>query len=153
MPSLRLQDSNNWDLLWQNQAVGPPTGKGDGSYFPIPEIEVPFLIENPIVAVASSASNVNPTWRFAARMEQRIQLGLLVGTNPTVVARRRVWLNRVSLYFLNSSASSYSLAFKIPYWFSSMTLTLWVYNGPKPEGSETVLERIEQTLSRIEAKI
>lgn len=147
---LDLSNSALWNLVWSAN-VQAELVANKARYLPIPPIEVPLLLDTNIVAVLLESSTAPPSWKFAAFLNQKIATGITVGgLNETQTYQEKIWLNRISLIILPRLASTYSVVFNIPYWFYTMSLKLWVYQG---EDRIEPIDEVRDTLLNIDRKL
>jgi len=152
---LQLSNSENWESIYNESHVAQRVATAPERYYPIPEVVLPFLLERHILAVSVFSNNAKPYWHYAGTMSQRISLGLVVGGGPDAdsVSKRKIWLNQTQLIIFPKLTSTYSVAFKAPYWFEDFTLTVWQYIGPESDSTESLIRDLEADLIRIEAKL
>lgn len=152
---LDLNNSALWNLIWSAN-VQAELVPSKPRYLPIPPVEVPFLLDNHIIAVQLISSTAPPSWKFAAFLNQKIATGITVGgLNETQAHQEKIWLNRISLIILPKLTSTYSLSFNIPYWFYNMNLKVWIYTGEEnvsPPANDS-LEDIREALLNIDRKL
>jgi hypothetical protein len=117
----------------------------------MPEIVVPFQLDNPIVAVYAHANSAEEHWKLAGKAQQKIITGLTVGGTPeTVTAIKRIWLKQISLLFFPRLSSTYTLSFHIPYWLRDINLVVWEYVGPINDSIDQKLTAIQSDLAMLQ---
>jgi len=149
---LALGNQNNWQSFYTSttQAVFTSTT----SYTPIPTVTIPVLLESHIIAVTVSCSNAKPTWNFGGYLNQRVNLGLIVGGLPDsdAVQKRKLWLNRLTLLIFPELTSTYAISFDVPKWFQDFTVTVFEYIGPSST-TDDLINSLQQTVNAIQTKV
>ncbi len=163
---LNLSDSANWEQFYSTSVDAVTTDNGS-KYTPIPEIVIPSLVYSRIIAVYVNCANAKPTWHFAGFINQKINLGITVGSLPDsdAVSKRKLYLNRISLIifpkFLNRISliifpklvTNYSVSFEVPRWFQQASIILWQYTGSESDSTEDLINQLQGDVSRIESKV
>lgn len=152
---LQLGNADNWEQIYSTSvAAVTVTPK---VHAPIPEITVPLLLDNHILAVyITTEIPEGSNWNFAGFLNQKFELGLTVGGIPEAdeLSRRKLWLNRIKLIMFPQLTSNYAISFDVPKWFKSINLTVWQYTGVDYDSVEQSLtEDIIPRLMSIESKI
>lgn len=152
---LQLANVANWEQIYTYSASAVKIN--DRMYEPIPEIEVPLLIEKHVLAVYVNTSvPEGSVWYFGGFLNQKFQLGLTIGGVPDAdeLTRRKLSLNRIKLVVLPKITANYAISLSVPKWFKSVSLTVWQYIGDDYDSVEKLLTgEISLSLERIESKI
>ncbi|MBH8578349.1 hypothetical protein I8752_36510 [Nostocaceae cyanobacterium CENA369] len=154
-PVLQLENSQNWESVYTTTVEAVVSANGE-SYTPIPTITIPVLLDKHIIAVSVTCSTAKPTWYFGGFLNQRINLGLLVGGLPDsdAVQKRKIWLNRITLIIFPELTSTYSLSLDVPKWFQYVSFTVFKYVGIESDTTENLINQIINVdLPRIEQKV
>lgn len=152
---LSLTNQANWNQIYTESREAQPASP-IGGYFPIPAFEIPIVIENNILAVRTFSNTARFSWRFAGNLSQRIQIGSggSASTLPEVEAASiSLRINRTRLLILKKLSPDYKLVFEPPYWFKSISLTIWEYTGIQEYLTDELIRDLGDDLDRIEAKI
>lgn len=145
---LDLNNSQNWKLAFNQEQVAKKTATG--LFLAIPAFEVAPLNQH-ILAVLCTSKSAKSHWRYAGNLYQRINLGLgLPIADATTI---KIPLNRVTLIKLPHYSSEYELNFVAAYWLTSLKLTIWKYTGEDKIAIESMLEKMQVDISRIEARV
>jgi hypothetical protein len=148
-----LGNSDNWVLAYSVRvtAANAP-GSGD-RYIPIPEIEVPILLTSQVIAVFCQSSQASPRWKLGGLMNLKVQTGILTGgefdTYP--FEKKRIWLNRITLFTLPVLTPDYSLSFDIPYWLRQISISVYEYTGPIVDPLQVKVDSIDTRLESLSA--
>lgn len=152
---LQLSNAANWEQIYNYSAVAVKIN--ERMHAPIPEIDVPFLIDRHALAVYITTSvPEGSVWYFGGYLNQKFQLGLTVGGIPDAdeLSRRKLSLDRIKLILFPKITANYSVSLSVPKWFKSVSLTVWQYIGDDYDSVEKLLSGdITSTLERIESKI
>jgi hypothetical protein len=152
---LQLSNAANWEQIYNNSFTAGILGNGS-AYVPIPEVEIPVILESHVVAIhIDTAVPEGRSWNFAGFLFQRYQLGLVLGGIPDAdtITTRKLSLGRIQLVVFPKIAPTYSLAVKFPKWFKSASITVWQYTGPDTESSEDLMNQLIADVARVEQKI
>jgi hypothetical protein len=156
-PVIDLSNSNNWLLVWEKLTIAQRVViDPEKQFHPIPSINMPVQLESHIFAVLIENQKARSSWRYAGRITQLIQTGIIGygGSNDVEVAEfRKLWLNRVSLYIFPKVTNTFSLKFDVPRWFEEISITVWEYIGLKSDSTETLINSLKQDVLRLEAKV
>lgn len=131
---VELGNSANWEQVYSTRqvAVTVPLIDGRRKINPIPAVEVPFVLERFILAV-SVATTIpqDAEWRFAGRIYQKLQTGLVVGGGFNAVTSRSqpLFLDQVNLVLFYKISTSYVASIRVPKWFVDATINVWQYTG------------------------
>ncbi|MCC5641130.1 hypothetical protein LC593_35980 [Nostoc sp. CHAB 5844] len=152
---LQLGNADNWEQIYHTSVAA--VNVTPKVHAPIPEITVPLLLENHILAVyITTEVPEGSNWNFAGFLNQKFELGLTVGGTPEAdeLSRRKLWLNRIKLVMFQKLTSNYAISFDVPKWFKNVNLTAWQYIGVDYDSIEQLLvEDIKPSLVSIESKI
>jgi hypothetical protein len=151
---LQLSDGANWEQFYSTSVNAVTIN--EKNYVPIPEITVASLVYSHIIAVLVTCANAKPTWHFAGFLNQKINLGITVGSLPDTdsVQKRKLYLDRITLIIFPKLVTNYSISFEVPKWFEQVSIILWQYTGPESDSTEDLINEIKNVdLPRIEAKI
>lgn len=149
---LQIGNSANWEQLYSQSFDAVNMGQG---VFAIPEITVPFRIENRYLAVSATSRSAKSSWYFAGFLNQKLQLGLLDGGVPDTNSLRRmkIWLNKITFITLPNFDTEYALTFNAAHWLEDISLIVWRYIGPEPDLTNNLIEALKTDILRIEQKI
>ncbi len=144
MRVVELSNSDNWESIYSTNinAVQVPMQNGKYLSSPIPEIVVPFLLDNFILAVSVDTDvPTDSVWRFAGYINQKISAGLVVGggQDATTVRGRPLFLDQINLILFNKISTSYGVSIKVPKWFTRASVTVWEYTGVDDTSEEILL--------------
>jgi hypothetical protein len=146
-----LGNSDNWELAYSETATAQPApGTGD-RYFPIPEIEVPILLYSQVIAVFCQSSQAPPRWRLGGLMNLKIATGILTGSavDTYPFEKKRIWLNRITLFTLPVLTPEYALSFDIPYWLRQIQISVYQYTGPITDPLANKVNTIDANLTQL----
>lgn len=131
MDNLQLGNAANWESLGSYTAQGAPVPNNPNAYQPIPEFNIPLLIDSPIIALLVESATKKPSWHFAGYVFQKIRLGITVGGVPdsSVLESRVTWFDRISFVMFRRLTPEYSIALKPPFWIKDIKVTVWKYTG------------------------
>lgn len=153
-PILQLANPSHWEAVYDETftATEAPMGR----YYPIDPVVIPVLFSSPLLCLAASSAHAKPTWRLGYWARQYVAAqGLSFGAIESFT--NKAFLNRFMLAQFRMIAPEYQLKIEIPWWFRSMSVAIWQYNGPIDNTTDalirdqTELTRID--LQRIEFKI
>jgi hypothetical protein len=149
MITYQFSSSANWSEVWQGTLnAAPDTIKPAYRFFPIPDYEVPILIDNPIIAISASVPDAPETWKYAGTAFQKIRTGLLPTIAPnSFTASRPFYREQISILRFDRVAPTYSIVLRIPYWIRSISLGIWEYTGPILDSTDEKLNQILTTLN------
>jgi len=138
---LELGNSENWESIWSN-TITAQQGTFPNSHLPIPNQEVPILLNRHVLACAVSSATAKPTWNFAGFLGQKLFSGLIVGGSPDTFAvnKYKLWLDRITLLTFDKLTPTYSVVFEIPKWFDQVTINLWQYIGADRDSTDDLIE-------------
>lgn len=154
---INLNNPNLWSPVWNFDITAQSLGT-DGendSYVRIPEQQCPILLENPLLAVYASNSLAKPGWFSAGYLNQRINLPLEVGGNPTSYgASKRIVLGRTQIVpFLDVGVADFAISFSCHRWHRKMQLVVWEYLGQVSTQELTAIASLSQQVLSIEEKV
>lgn len=147
----QLNNSANWSQVWSGSFNSTPVPGASDRFYPIPEVICPFSIESHVVAVYCQSSTASPSWRLGGLMNYRIQTGILSGNSPDTypIEKKRIWLNRITLFTLPELTPEFSLSFDIPYWFQQISISVYQYTGPIVDTLETKIDAVQADLNAL----
>jgi hypothetical protein len=150
-PILELQNSSNWNRLWDYSTTAAPVPNQPGYTLEIPPILVPFQLEGNIIAISAKSTTARPSWRLAGRVAKKIQTGITIGGIPdvTVSDGRKLYLNQINLFRFESLTATYALEITPVYYLTDISLSLWVYTGVDSDTVTNQLNRIEFAVDEI----
>ncbi len=140
----QFSNTNNWLLLWNGSfsAVDVPLQPLE-QFYPIPPINVPILIEEPIIAIYASSTSARETWKYAGSIYQKIQTGITVGGTPdSYLTNHKFYLNQITICRQLQLDSSFAIEIRIPYWIRDIDLKVWQYVGTVNDSHEQKLDLI-----------
>jgi hypothetical protein len=157
MTVLQLSNTANWFLSYpptQTVASQPTPGRFNS----IPEITIPILFHNHIIAVLIQSETAQPNWHYAGLLNQKLQLGLSLGQSngqpeTDAVEARRLYLNKTKLLRFEDLSSTFGLTFLPAKWLGDVRITIWEYTGPVPENQYEQIERVEQKIDFIQNSV
>lgn len=144
---IELGNSNNWDLIWSQSYTA--FTNNFGRFIPIPEITVPLLFDNHVLAIRIDTEiPEGSNWYFGGFLYQKFQLGAVVGggLDASTIAARRLRLGQIQLILLEKLTSTFGINIAVPKWFNDATITLWEYTGVDLDKAEVGIERVEQKI-------
>lgn len=144
---VQLGNTANWQGLPPISVDAVTAQMENGSYIaaPIPDIEVPVLFDNFILAIRVNTSvPPNREWKFAGYVKQRISTGITIdqGQDATRVKSQALFLNQLNLVFFEKMSASYSISVKVPDWFTNAIISIWEYTGIDTDTAEQKLDQI-----------
>ena len=148
MRQLQLSNSANWELVHNENVNAVLLPKEGGGYkvVPIPEIEIPLLLDSFVLAVRV-ATNVPPNkvWKFAGLIKQSVSTGISIDGSQDASFNRRypLFLDKINLVLYPPITNAYSISIKLPDWFQDAGIAIWRYTGIDQDAD----------LARIESKI
>lgn len=147
-PILDLSDGSNWVQVYDTTLFAQAVPGRQGSFYPIPNHEIPSAIDRRILAVGSSSTKTKPTWNLGFYLAMIIKIPG-VGNAEAASVPIRLGLNLVRFPPLSNQ---YSLKARIPKWHQEMSITIWKYIGIESD-ILNFLEDIQPAVTRIESKI
>lgn len=150
-------NSDSWNPIW-NTTVNSASTPGNRYYYPIPEIEVPLILDKRVIAVYADSETARPSWRSAGFLNQKIRTGITVGgtTDARFNGSQRVWLKRIGVFIVPTVKlqPEYSISFDIHPWHEDISLQLWEFNGATIDSTEDFLiEPIYEQILNIRLKV
>jgi hypothetical protein len=145
-----LTAPNVWESIFDEEFnVVRPT---PATFTPIPRRELPILLEESVIAVATSSSTSPANWRYAGRLIQRSSIpgvsgGLIDGHE------QRCKLNVTALAIFPMLTPQYRLAYEFPPWIQNLSLALWRYTGPVTDDLYELMETLKVDVARVESKV
>jgi len=141
---LQLGNTANWQLLFSSsyEAIVFTTDEGAYVAAPIPDIEVPVILDKFILAVRITTS-VPPKsdWNFAGKVKQKLFTGITIdGQDATRVKTQPLFLNQLNLVMFEKISASYSISIKVPKWFTNAVVSIWQYTGVDSDSVEVVTQ-------------
>ena len=149
---LQLENSQNWQQVWVGHLAGAP-GSIPRSYQPILPVDVPILLENPILAVTTSSQDpyLKPRWYLGCWAQQMLQSSGF--GNARIQAGRRICrLNATTLLVWQDLSPQYGLRLEVPFWIAELDVYVWQYQGPRSDTNDE-LEALRVALARVEFKL
>lgn len=149
MITYQFSSSANWSEVWQGVLTADPdTIKPAYRFFPIPDYEVPILIDNPILAISARVPDAPDTWKYAGMAFQKIKTGLLPTLTPdSFTDSQRFYNDQITILQFRPIAPTYSVVLRIPYWIRSISLGIWEYTGPAIDSTDQKLDQILSELT------
>jgi hypothetical protein len=150
-PILELGNSNNWSPVWAFSTTSQPVPDRPGYTFPIEDIEVPFVLDAHIIAVAMRSPSASAGRRYAGKATRKVPTGITIGGNfdVTVGERRDLYLNRINLCRFTRLSQYYGLVIE-PYWkIKDIEIAIFKYVGVDSDTTSESLNRIEQAIDNI----
>lgn len=126
---VRLQGSNNWELIYANRLQ-----KLSSASF-IDPINIASELTGRYLAVGTKSLSAKPTWFKAGYLSQyidnvRLNDGFIFPGSTTVdLATRIIKLNQVQIVVLPNLTDSYSLFFQPVYWLTDLNVAVWQFTG------------------------
>ncbi|MCC5641344.1 hypothetical protein LC593_37240 [Nostoc sp. CHAB 5844] len=148
MRQLQLSNSTNWEQIYNQNVTAVLLPKEGGGYkvVPIPEIEIPVLLDVFVLAVRV-ATNIPPNrvWKFAGTIKQSVSTGISIDGSQDATFNRRypLFLNKINLVLYPPITNNYGISIKLPDWFQDAGIAIWKYTGIDQDAD----------LARIESKI
>jgi hypothetical protein len=154
--NVQLSNTANWQLLETKTVETAKAQLQDGTYIhtPFSDIDIPFLLDNFIIAIKVYTS-IPPksSWKFAGYAKQKISTGLAfgVGQDAVKVNYQPLFLNQINLLLFEKLSNSYSIALKPPKWFTDITYTIWQYTGVDTDSVQSTIDLsgIENTVVNV----
>lgn len=146
----QFSNTNNWLSLWNGSfSAEAVPAKPLEQFYPIPPINVPLLIEEPIIAIHASSFSAQENWKYAGSIYQKIQTGITVGGSAdSYLSSHKFYLNQITICPLLQLDSSFALEIKIPYWIRDINLKVWQYTGPVMDSYinkfDSILEKLDE---------
>lgn len=135
----------NWFLIYDQThnatAVNPVLER----FNPIPNIELGYTIDSPIIAVFCANSQAKDNWRYGGRYLAKMRTNLVVnGQSPDSVLKvGKIYLNQVEIIQFPPFSSSYSFEVQVPYWHRNFQLKIWEYTG---NNQNTVQRKLDELI-------
>lgn len=144
-PILQLQNGANWTSIWSISVAALSDPARPGFTFDIPPIDVPFLLENHIIAMSVTSESARPRWKVAGTLTRKFSTGIVTGGSPdTSVADSKVlFLDRINLFNFVPYTATYALEISPKYWIKDLSVNLWIYTGVDSDTVTAQLNRIE----------
>lgn len=154
---------NKWQRAYFQQFTGNPDNRKIKAGL-INPFEIPLVFSQHVLAINAYSRESKPRWKTAGWLTQTysgvsFEDGSISGTptTPTMgvdAANKRVGLNTVELIIFPQLSSDFYLWFDPVPWLSSLTLSIWEYQGiVSPDRIEELVETVKIDLTRIEYKI
>jgi hypothetical protein len=122
--NLELEQATHWLIRdTQSFVVNPKS--------PLPEYLSAMDFSSNIICVFIDNSEALETWNFAGWLSQKITLPFGPGATGSVIADRRLWLQRKQVFIFPQLGLNYKIAISFPHWFTQASVTLWEYIGPQ----------------------
>ena len=153
-PVVAFTTQGNWAAVYNESRAAVEITPG--VFRPIPAFEIGFLFSEHILAIRAFSNTAKPTWKFAGRISQRLQLGSggALSDLPTVdLSSRGIYLRQTALLEFPRYTTEYGLLFIPPVWMLSIQLTLWQYSGIDSDNVTELLQTAKADLARIESKV
>lgn len=119
---LNLDDSNKWVQFYNETIDATPDNSLQG-YVPIPNIEIPYILDRFILAIGAVSSTSKSNWYLGYNLLMIINIA---GVGNTSVSSIPIRLG-INLIQLPVITEEYTLLVKVPRWHRNMTLTMWKY--------------------------
>ena len=143
MARLTLIESN-WNLITSTNKVAVDVPSSVENYYPIPEFDIPIILENRIIAIHAESNSAPQNWKYAGQAMQIIHTGLTVGGQAdTVNSVKKFYLRQISLLQFPDTNFEFTLRIKIPYWIRDAQLIIWEYTGPITNTYDQILTEIK----------
>ena len=141
-PVLQLSNAANWEDIYNESTNAFQISSS--KFAPIGEITVPYLFERHIIAIYATSNKAKSTWHFAGFLNQKLNLGLVLGgaSNAYALQRRKIWLNQITLLFFPKYTSSYAISFNVPEWFEHINLNVFEYRGIESDSTEDLIREL-----------
>jgi hypothetical protein len=139
-----------WEPIYEEEfnVVRPTLG----SYTPLPRKEIPILLQESVIAVATSSSTSPARWYYAGRLLQRVQIpGVSAGLTDGV--EYKCALNRTKVAVFPKLTEDYQLAYEFPPWIENLSLRLLRYTGPITDNVVELVETLKIDIARVEFKL
>jgi hypothetical protein len=120
------------------------------TFAPIPRKEIPILLHEPVIAVATSSSTAPSHWYYAGRLLQRNVIPGL-GSNPVDGIELKCALNRTKVGIFPTLTTDYQLAYEFPPWITNLSLAIWRYTGPIDDSVIELIETLKIDVVRVES--
>ena len=147
---LDISNSSNWEEIYQQSfsavIVTPRLHE------PIPEINIPLLIDTAILGVRVTTDIPEGSeWDSAGYIRQNYQLGLIVGGQPDAgsISSRHLALGFPNLIVFQRLATTYSISIKLPAWFKNAQVTIWKYSGIDSDSVEQKVDILTEKLNSL----
>ncbi len=131
--SVEYQFTNrfNWSVVYDQTFNATNVNPVLERFNSIPNIELGYTIESPIIAVYCANSQAKDNWRYGGRYLAKMLTTLEVGLiePPSVLKVGKIYLNQVEIIELPPYASSYAFEVQVPYWHRNFHLKIWEYTG------------------------
>lgn len=135
-------DSSKWNPLW-NTTVNSVSTPDNRRYYPIPDIEVPFILNSRIIAIYADSETMRPQWKSAGFVNQKVRTGITVGgqTDAKFNGSQRILLKQINILEIPviSITPEYSITFTVHSWHEDMSLQLWEFTGDVLDTTENLL--------------
>lgn len=154
---------NKWQRVYFQQFIGNPNNRKIKAGL-IDPFEIPLLFSQHVLAINCFSRDVKPRWRTAGYLTQTYSgVSFEDGSTSTTpatptfgvdAANERIGLNTIELLTLPRLAADFYLWFDPVPWLSSLTLSLWEYQGTEtPDRIEELIETVKIDIARLESKV
>jgi hypothetical protein len=152
-PILDLSNSANWESIYSHTVNAQVLTERD--HIPIPEITIPVLLDQHILAVYTNSNTAKNTWNTAGYLKQKINLGLVVGGLPDAenVRQQRVLLRKINLIMFPRLTSEYALSFAVPFWLRDLSLSIWKYTGINSDSTSELVNQVRVDIAILDDKV
>lgn len=143
-------DSSKWNFLW-NTTVNSASTPDNRHYYPIGDIQVPFLLSSRVIAIYANSETALYSWKSAGFLNHKIRTGITVGGNNDgrFNGSQRVLLKQINILTIPTTSyqGEYALTFTVHPWHEDISLQLWEYTGTVSDSTEDLV--IEEVIRRI----
>ncbi|MCM0590159.1 MAG: hypothetical protein HEQ19_13975 [Gloeotrichia echinulata CP02] len=152
-------NSKNWELTYDQSTSAGKLPKEGGGYklVPIPEIAIPFLFNEFILAILIDTTIPDGRkWIYAGLATQSIASGITLGgkIDSNVNSRRKIYLGpRINLIFFPKITANYSVNVKLPDWFQDARIMVWRYTGIDEDFVQSQLGELKTEIGSIKSEI
>lgn len=141
----------NWQQVWSGNFTASGVPGYSDRHYRIPEIVVPILLEQFVLAVYCTSSTNPGWWHSGGLMNVKFPTGILTGgvgeTHPS--ERYRIWLDQITSFEIPKMAANYELSFNAPYWLDQLSISVYEYTGPVHDSTETQLNALQTDLTTL----
>lgn len=154
-PIFQLSNGANWEEIHTEYYQANLESPSSPFMYVIPEITIPVLLENRILIAYVTSPKSKQHWKSAGYINQKIQSGILIGGyfDAEIGERKRLLLNRKTLFIFNDIVSGYSISVNFHDWIQDAYLTIWQYTPVVGDYTNNLIFELGDDLERMESKI
>lgn len=149
-----LSNGSEWQKIYDQFHVAQPNPNKPEKYYPIFPIVIPTVLDNYTVAVNSSTTKFEPTWRYGGKVYPFVAVNGSTVFSGKYAKYYPLGINETTMFKVDKISTYYKLIVEPPRWFVNIHLEVWVFTGQDlPVNIEEKVDQVQTNLARIERKI